>query len=98
VKYAHYDLGHQPAGRIVDVSLAGNAANVRLLDSANLQRVPAGKTTPLPRRSRHAIFDTPSGPSRRQLERRHRSRRRATRPCELIGPYAPRPSGADPVR
>ena len=43
VKYAHYDLGRQPAGRIVEVSLSGNAANVRLLDSSNFNAFRQGR-------------------------------------------------------
>jgi hypothetical protein len=35
--YAHWDLGQQSSGSVVQVNLSGNAANVRLLDSANLQ-------------------------------------------------------------
>ena len=36
MQFQHYDLGHMCAGEMVEVSLAGNAANVLLLDSANL--------------------------------------------------------------
>ena len=35
MKFSHYNLGHKQAGEVVEVSLSGNAANVRLLDSAN---------------------------------------------------------------
>jgi hypothetical protein len=35
MQYIHHDLGYRRAGEIVEITLSGNAANVRLLDSAN---------------------------------------------------------------
>lgn len=42
MQFQHYDLGHMSAGEVVEVSLAGNAANVLLLDSANLSHFKRG--------------------------------------------------------
>lgn len=36
MKFQQFDLGHQKRGATVVVTLQGNAANVRLLDSSNL--------------------------------------------------------------
>jgi len=33
--FTHYDLGNLEKGRIVEIYLQGNAANVQLLDSSN---------------------------------------------------------------
>lgn len=35
MQFIHHDLGYRRAGEIVEISLSGNAANVRLLDNAN---------------------------------------------------------------
>src|SRR5918999_697051 len=43
MKFTHYDLGYQSRGTVVEVSLSGSAANVRLLDSANFQSYRAGR-------------------------------------------------------
>ena len=37
MKFAHHNLGYQPRGTTVEVTLQGNAANVQLLDSSNFQ-------------------------------------------------------------
>lgn len=42
MQYQHYNLGHMSTGEIVEVSLSGNAANVLLLDSANLSNFKRG--------------------------------------------------------
>ena len=42
MQYQHYDLGHMSTGEVVGVSLAGNAANVLLLDSVNLRHFKRG--------------------------------------------------------
>lgn len=34
-QFSYYDLGHLESGQVVEVTLAGNAANVRLMDSTN---------------------------------------------------------------
>lgn len=41
--FAHHDLGHRSSGDIVEVTLSGSAANVRLMDSSNLTKYRAGK-------------------------------------------------------
>ncbi|MYF78774.1 MAG: DUF1883 domain-containing protein [Chloroflexi bacterium] len=43
MQFQHYDLGHQPQGAFVEVTLSGNAANVRLLDSTNFQNYRSGR-------------------------------------------------------
>jgi len=35
MKYIHYDLGNLTKGRIIEVFLQGEAANIKLLDSPN---------------------------------------------------------------
>src|SRR5690242_19982551 len=35
MNFRYYDLGQRSAGEIVEVTLSGNAANVRLMDSSN---------------------------------------------------------------
>lgn len=35
MNYTHYDLGQLNSGQIVEVTLSGSAANVRLMDSTN---------------------------------------------------------------
>ena len=36
MRFVHHDLGQRRSGEVVEVTLSGNAANVRLLDSSNL--------------------------------------------------------------
>lgn len=36
MQFQHYDLGQMHTGEVVEIILEGNAANVLLLDSANL--------------------------------------------------------------
>jgi hypothetical protein len=43
MNYNYWDLGHQTAGTGVRVTLEGNAANVRLVDSANYRALSAGR-------------------------------------------------------
>lgn len=43
MQYQHYDLGHMSAGEVVEVALSGNAANVLLLDSSNLNKFKQGR-------------------------------------------------------
>ena len=43
MRFNHYNLGHKRAGEVVEVSLSGNAANVRLLDTANLSSYKNGR-------------------------------------------------------
>jgi hypothetical protein len=41
--FAHYDLGHQQQGAVVQVTLA-HRANVQLLDTLNFQRYRSGQS------------------------------------------------------
>jgi len=43
MKFNYYDLGHQTRGNIVEVTLSGSAANVRLMDSSNYHNYKAGR-------------------------------------------------------
>lgn len=42
-QYAYHDLGYRQRGEIVEVTLSGNAANVRLMDSSNFQSYKNGR-------------------------------------------------------
>lgn len=43
MQFQRYDLGQRRMGEIVEVTLSGNAANVRLLDSLNYQNYRSGR-------------------------------------------------------
>lgn len=43
MRFIHYDLGYLEKGRTVEITLAGNAANVQLLDSSNFNNYKAGR-------------------------------------------------------
>jgi hypothetical protein len=43
MNFTHYDLGGLRGGEIVEVTLSGSAANVRLMDSSNFQNYRSGK-------------------------------------------------------
>jgi hypothetical protein len=43
LQFTKYDLGYRQAGEIVEVSLSGSAANVRLMDSSNLSSYERGQ-------------------------------------------------------
>jgi hypothetical protein len=43
MQYQYYDLGSLKGGEIVEVSLSGNAANVRLMDSSNYSNFRSGR-------------------------------------------------------
>lgn len=43
MKFTHYNLGHAERGSVVEVSLQGSAANVRLMDSSNFSSYKAGR-------------------------------------------------------
>lgn len=43
MNFNHYDLGFQQRGTVVEVTLSGSAANVRLLDSSNFQSYRSGR-------------------------------------------------------
>ena len=43
MNFQHYSLGHRSRGEVVVVTLSGNAANVRLMDSSNFQSYRSGR-------------------------------------------------------
>ena len=43
MQFNYYDLGHLDRGQIVEVTLQGSAANVRLMDSSNYQSFKGGR-------------------------------------------------------
>ena len=43
MQFNHYNLGFQNRGTVIEVTLQGSAANVRLLDSSNLQKYKSGQ-------------------------------------------------------
>ena len=43
MNYTHYSLGNQQRGNVVEVTLSGSAANVRLLNSSNYQNFRNGR-------------------------------------------------------
>lgn len=43
MNFTKYDLGHLNSGQIVEVTLSGSAANVRLMDSSNLSHFQSGR-------------------------------------------------------
>ena len=43
MNYAYYNLGHQQRANVVEVTLSGSAANVRLLNSSNYRNYRAGR-------------------------------------------------------
>ena len=63
MQFIKHDLGNRKGGEIVEVSLSGSAANVRLLDSSNFQSYRSG------RRHRYLGGHAKSSPVRLQLPR-----------------------------
>jgi hypothetical protein len=43
MKFTQYDLGYKQRGEVVEITLSGSAANVRLMDSSNLQSYKNGR-------------------------------------------------------
>lgn len=43
MKFIHTDLGNRKGGEVVEVTLSGNSANVRLMDSSNFQNYKNGR-------------------------------------------------------
>jgi hypothetical protein len=43
MRFTHYNLGYQQKGTVVEVTLSGSAANVRLLDGSNFQKYKSGR-------------------------------------------------------
>lgn len=43
MKFTHYDLGYQQKGAIVEITLSGSAANVRLMNSSNFSNFQYGR-------------------------------------------------------
>ncbi len=44
MNFTHYDLGQCRAGEVIEVTLQGSAANVRLMDSSNFSSYKAGRS------------------------------------------------------
>ena len=44
MKFTHYDLGYKRGGEIIEVTLQGSAANVRLMDSSNFNSYKSGRS------------------------------------------------------
>lgn len=44
VQFTHYDLGSKSGGEVVEVTLSGNAANVKLMDDSNFRSYQAGRS------------------------------------------------------
>lgn len=43
MKFIHHDLGYRRSGEVVEITLSGNAANVRLMDSSNFSNYRNGR-------------------------------------------------------
>lgn len=43
MNFTHYDLGRKERGQIIEITLSGSAANVRLMDSSNFQNFKNGR-------------------------------------------------------
>ena len=43
MKFQHWDLGYKKSGEVVEVTLSGNAANVRLMDGSNFSSYKGGR-------------------------------------------------------
>jgi hypothetical protein len=43
MQFTHYDLGNKSRGDVVEITLSGSAANVRLMDSSNFQSYKNGR-------------------------------------------------------
>lgn len=43
MKFTHYDLGYKSGGEMLEITLSGSAANIRLMDSSNFQNYRAGR-------------------------------------------------------
>lgn len=43
MNFTHYDMGQLSSGQVVEVTLSGSAANVRLMDSSNFSSFKAGR-------------------------------------------------------
>lgn len=43
MNFTHYDLGQKQRGQIIEITLSGSAANVRLMDSSNFQSYRNGR-------------------------------------------------------
>lgn len=44
MQFTHYDLGYKEGGQIVEITLSGSAANVRLMDSSNFSSYRSGRS------------------------------------------------------
>lgn len=43
MQYQHYNLNNLSAGKVVEINLSGNAANVKLMDSSNFLNYKNGR-------------------------------------------------------
>ena len=43
MEFAYHDLGQRSAGEVIEITLSGNAANVRLMDSSNYNSYKNGR-------------------------------------------------------
>jgi hypothetical protein len=43
MQFTYYDVGQRSSGEVVEISLSGNSANVRLMDNSNYQSFRAGR-------------------------------------------------------
>ena len=43
MNFTHYDLGNLDKGRVIEITLQGNAANVQLLHGANFNNYKSGR-------------------------------------------------------
>ncbi|HRK22110.1 MAG TPA: DUF1883 domain-containing protein [Fimbriimonadaceae bacterium] len=43
MEFTHYNLGHMKSGQVVEITLNGSAANVRLMDGSNFSSYKAGR-------------------------------------------------------
>jgi hypothetical protein len=43
MNFTHYDLGRKERGQVIEITLSGSAANVRLMDSSNFQNFRNGR-------------------------------------------------------
>jgi len=43
MEFTHYDLGQKRGGEIIEVTLQGSAANIRLMDSSNFSSYKSGR-------------------------------------------------------
>lgn len=99
MRFVYHDIGQRHKGEIVEVTLVGNAANVRLMDGSNLQKYRNGRSHRfiggLAKRS-----PMPSDPTIWSLARcggSHRHARKSSVICARTSGYASSISGGPPL-